>query len=244
MTQPIDIFLTCYMRPELTRNTLEYLKKRTKYPYRLFIIHNGGNEEILIDQCEDFFLIIDPGRNIGIHPAWNIALALAESEYFITTDNDILVPDLEPDWLTQLVNLMDTHPDYGAIALQPHKFIGLDIEQHPTDGEIVNTPMTGAVMRLMRREAVWKAGGWERIIRASRNHEEATICGRLSQAGYKFGYSAKMKAFHMFGTEGETDYWGYDKDAKPEDHGHRDVWPPLWVYGKISDYDPDTFEKK
>ncbi|MDO8655645.1 MAG: hypothetical protein Q7K45_00265, partial [Nanoarchaeota archaeon] len=147
---------------------------------------------------------------------------------------------------TQLVGLMDARPDFGAIALQPHKFIGLEPSRHPMDekGEIIFTPMVGAVARLLRLDAVWKAGGWERIVRSSRNHEESTLCGRLNAAGYKFGYASKLKAFHMFGTEGETDYWGYEKDAKPEDHGHRDLWPPLWVYGNREEYDNKTWEPK
>lgn len=242
MTQPLDIFITAFKRPHMTMETIKYLKERTKYPFRLFMIHNGENEEALIKYADDFFLVIDPSYNVGIHPAWNIALALAESDYFITTDNDILVPDLEPDWLTQLVELMDSRPDYGAIALQPHKFIGLEPSVYPSDGEVISTPMVGACMRLMRRDAVWKAGGWEKWVRQSRNHEESTICGRLNAAGYKFGYASKMKAFHMFGDEVTTDSWGYPKEMKPEDHGHVLRWPLPSAYGHRDEYDPKTFE--
>ena len=224
--------------------TIRYLKERTKYPYRLFMIHNGGCEEAILEYEKDFFLIVDPNYNVGIHAAWGIALGLAASKYFITTDNDILVPDLEPDWLTQLVELMDARPDFGAIALQPHKFIGLEPTQHPMDekGEIIFTPMVGAVARLMRLDAVWKSGGWERIVRSSRNHEERLICSRLADVGYKFGYSAKMKAFHMWG-DGETvDDWGYPLEMGVEAHGHFPVWPQPRIFGDRSKYDPKTFE--
>ena len=243
MTQPIDIFITAFKRPKMTMETIKYLKERTKYPYRLFMIHQEGNEEAMIEYANDFLLIIDPNYNVGIHQAWNWSLATAASDYFITTDNDILVPDLEPDWLTQLVGLMDARPDFGAIALQPHKFIGLEPSVYPNDGEIISTPMVGACMRIMRRDAVWKAGGWERWVRQSRNHEEATICGRLNAVGYKFGYAAKMKAFHMFGTEGESNYWGYPLDSKPEDTGHRDLWPPLYIYGDRTKHNEKTWDE-
>src|SRR3990167_10465990 len=96
MTQPIDIFITAFKRPRMTMETIRYLKERTKYPYRLFMIHNGRNEEAILEYEKDFFLIIDPNYNVGIHQAWNWALATAASDYFITSDNDILVPDLEP----------------------------------------------------------------------------------------------------------------------------------------------------
>ncbi len=242
MNSVIDIFVTCYLRPQMTMETLKYLKERTRYPYRLFIIHQGGNEEALIQYEKDTFLIIDPSYNVGIHAAWGIALGLAASDYFITSDPDILVPDLDPDWLTQLVELMDKRPDYGAIALQPHKFIGLEPSVYPDDGEILSTPMVGAVMRLMRRDAVWKAGGWERFVRSSRNHEEATIAGRLNAVGFKIGYTSKMKAFHMFGDEVTSDSWGYPKEMKPEDHGHVLRWPLPSAYGHREEYDPKTFE--
>lgn len=242
MNDKIDIFITAFKRPQMTMETIKYLKERTKYPFRLFLIHQEGNEEALIKYADDFFLVIDPSYNVGIHCAWNLSLALAESDYFITSDNDILVPDLEPDWLTQLITLMDKRPDYGAIALQPHKFIGLEPSVYPDDGEIISTPMVGAVMRLMRRNAVWKAGGWERFVRSSRNHEEATICGRLNAVGYKYGYTSKMKAFHMFGEGEEVDDWGYPASMKPEDHGHVLRWPPPRTYGDRSKYNSKTFE--
>ena len=241
--EPIDIVITAFKRPKMLMETIKYLKERTKYPYRLFIIHNGGSEEALIECEKDTFLIIDPSYNVGIHCAWNLALAMVSSKYFITCDPDILVPDLEPDWLTQMVELMDRRTDYGAIALQPHKFIGLEPSVYPDDGEIINTPMVGAVARLMRLDAVWKGGGWERFVRQSRNHEEATIAGRLNAVGYKIGYTSKMKAFHMFGTEGESDPWGYEKDVTPESHGHRNIWPIPWVYGRREEYDNKTWEK-
>ena len=242
--EPIDIVITAFKRPKMLMETIKYLKERTKYPYRLFMIHNGGNEEAMIEYANDFFLIIDPNYNVGIHCAWNLALAVVSSKYFITCDPDILVPDLEPDWLTQLVGLMDARPDFGAIALQPHKFIGLEPTAHLMDekGEILLTPMTGAVMRLLRRDAVLKAGGWERFVRSSRNHEEKTICSRLAAAGYKFGYAAKMKAFHMWG-DGETeDDWGYPLEMGVEAHGHNPVWPQPRIYADRSKYDPKTFE--
>jgi len=73
---------------------------------------------------DKIFLRIKLIPNSGVHAAWNIALSMAESEYFITSDNDIYVPDLESDWLTQMVKFMDKRPDYGAISLCPHVFIG------------------------------------------------------------------------------------------------------------------------
>jgi len=238
--KPIDIFITAYLRPQFTMQTLKYLKERTKHPYRLFLIHQGGNEEALIEYEKDFFLVIDPSHNLGIHAAWNLALAMAESEYFITSDNDIYVPDLEPDWLTQLVGFIDERKDYGAISLHPHIFIGAAGLDPVTSDDVVERNMCGAVMRIMRRDAVWKAGGWERQIRTGRNHEESTICSRLQTNGYKVGIASRIRAYHPFG-----DNWGYPKEFTPEMQGHNpDLEPEVKRFDVMEAYDGKTWLPK
>src|SRR3990167_10136528 len=92
--KPVDIFITCYLRQFYTEKTIQYLYDRTKYPFRLFVIDNGGNREVLDNAGPKIFQRVSFYPNAGIHAAWNTALALAESEYFITSDNDIYVPDL------------------------------------------------------------------------------------------------------------------------------------------------------
>ena len=220
--------------------TIRYLKERTKYPYRLFLIHNGGNEEALIKYANDFFLVIDPNYNVGIHAAWNIALALAESEYFITSDNDIYVPDTNPDWLSTLVRFMDERPDYGAISLHPHILIG-NVSEDPNDPEDVKeVDHCGAVMRIMRRDAVWQAGGWEKWVRQGRNHEEHTICSRLHEKGWKTGRTTKLRAYHPFG-----DNWGYPEDFTPEMQGHNPALKEeVKQFDQPTAYDEKTFLPK
>lgn len=239
--KPIDIFVTTYLRQYYTEKTLSYLWSRTKYPYRLFIIDNGGNDEVLEYAIREnkVFLVIRPSSNMGIHAAWNTALAMAESDYFITSDNDIYVPDLEPDWLSQMVQFMDERPDYGAISLHPHVFIGA-AGIDPSDPEDVKERnMCGAVMRIMRRDAVWKAGGWDKVIRTSRNHEERTICSRLQTAGYKVGVATRIRAYHPFGKETGGN-WGYPEDHTPEMQGHN---PQLKDYVQAFD-NMDAYDEK
>jgi GT2 family glycosyltransferase len=245
MNQPIDIFVTCFLRQSFTEQTIKYLHERTKYPFRLFVIDNGGNQEVLDEAVKQklVFLVIRPSSNIGIHASWNLALAMAESDYFITSDNDILVPNLNPDWLEQMVGIMrEREVDHlAALALQPHVFIGTNPTAYPSDGTVIDMPIVGAVMRMMNRQAVENAKGWEHVIRTSRNHEEHTICDRLRNLQYKMGYTAKMKAFHLFGSN-EQDPWGYPKSMKPADHGHREISPPVNIFGNMADYNNKTWE--
>lgn len=236
MDKPVDIFITTFLRQEFSSKCIKYLKERTKTPFRLFVIDNGGNEHLR----EEAFLYIALSNNIGVHAAWNLALSLAESDYFITTDPDLLVPDLEPDWLSQLCDVMDSNPGYGAISLHPHVFIGAAGIDPATSLPVVERNMCGAVMRIMRTEAVRDAGGWEHKIESGRNHEERTICSRLQSKGWKVGITPKIRAYHLFGEN-----WGYPESFTPEMQKHN---PELKDYVKqfdhIESYDPKTWMPK
>lgn len=240
--KPVDIFITAYLRQFYTQETIRYLYERTKYPFRLFVINNGGNDELVEAGTEDrkIFLGVNLTYNVGIHGAWNMALAMAESEYFITSDNDIYVPDLDPCWLTQLVKFMDERPDYGAISLHPHVFIGASAIDPNDPDDVKERNMAGAVMRIMRRSAVEKAGGWEKVIRTSRNSEERTICGRLQALGYKVGITSRIRAYHPFGKDvAGNKGWGYS-EIGPEEQGHN---PELKDY--VLNFDnPEVYDKK
>lgn len=239
----IDIFLTCYLRQFYTEQTITYLKERTTHPFRLIVIDNGGNDEVLEKAVDVVFLRVKMMHNAGIHAAWNVALALAESEYFITTDNDIYAPKLDPDWLTQLITFMNERPNYGAISLCPHVFIGASGIDPQDPEDVKERNMAGAVLRILRTEAVRKAGGWEHVLRTGRNHEESTICSRLQSIGYKVGICSRIRAYHPFG-KGIPDQsgWGYPKDFGPEKQGHRaEIKDYVLDFDKPEAYDENTW---
>ena len=229
----IDIFITGYQRQSLTGETIRYLRSRTKTPYRLILIDNGGNH--VFKDAVDVYVGLS--KNVGIHAAWNIALSLAESDYFITSDNDIYVPDLEPDWLTTMVRYMDERPDYAAISLHPHVFIGA-ASIDPSDPEDVKERnMCGAVMRIMRTDAVRKTGGWEHHMEAGRNHEERWICGKLQEAGHKVGIASRIRAFHPFPPN-----WGYPPEFTPEMQKHNpDLAEYVTKFNNKEAYDEKTW---
>ena len=254
--QQIDIFITAYLRPEYTQKTLEYLYTRTKYPFRVFLIDNGGNTPVAMrmqqDHAENFHWI-EMHENIGIHAAWNVALALAESEYFITSDNDIYVPELvgglntdiginfnkPQDWLGMMVKFMDERPTYAAISLHPHVFIGAAGIDPEDPEDVKQRNMCGAVMRIMRTNIIRQVGGWEHKIDPQRNHEERTICGKLQDFGYKVGITSRIRAYHPFGKETGGN-WGYPPEITPEMQGHN---PSL--KDEVLRFDnPDAYDEK
>lgn len=239
MTGPIDIFITAYLRPTFTGETIRYLRSRTKYPYRLFLIDQGGNS--MYKDAVDYYIKLEPTTNI--HTAWNIAKEMAESEYFITSDNDIYVPDLlrdgqDNDWLGKLIEYMNERPDYAAISLHPHVLIGAASFDASDPEDVKEVNMAGAVMRIMRTKIVREVGGWDHKLEKGRNHEERKISQRLQDAGFKVGRTTRIRAYHPFG-RGIGGNWGYG-DIPPEEHGHN---PALREQVEAADQ-PEAYDEK
>lgn len=107
--KPIDIVVTCWKREWMTEICLQSLRRNTKTPYRLIVVDNGSGywlQETLVNTA-DVYLKLD--RNYGLEYAKNLGMYFVESKYFVSMDNDILVYNYDPDWLSQIIELMDTH---------------------------------------------------------------------------------------------------------------------------------------
>lgn len=228
MEQKVNIVITSYYRPEFTLQCLEAIDKYTSYPHRVILIDNGSNQETL-DTLWDAWehnlinLLILNEENQGLEPAKNHAFTFVDSDLYVDSDNDIIVPDLgKKCWLTRLVELMEKYKDYAAIATTPQVFIGADkVEMFKNAPEVVERNFVGGSMRIMRSDVVDKVGGWrdnpKDMYEANRG-EEKYICGKLKQEGWKVGYARDIECKHLFGEDGE---WGYGNIP----HYHRDQWP-------------------
>lgn len=211
--------------------------------YRLVVLDNGsdGDTPDMLQQMHDAGLIdelILLKTNLGLEAARNFMLKHSTlSDYFICVDNDCLPPPMEhgQDWVERLVNLMKYNPKYAAIAARTQVMIGTgnifeEADEH--DDDLVDFPHPGGSLRIMRTKAVFDVGGWDRE-EPGRGAEERYICGKLSEAGHKTAFAAKVNTLHLFGMRGEhgTDRWGYDASLKPQDTGHSDISHPALTNG-------------
>lgn len=234
----IDIAVLTYNRCRISEVMLRELHRRTETPHRTIVVDNGstdGTVEMLQDLRASGYidvLVLNP-ENWGIHWGHNKRLELVETPLYVATDDD-LVPECPrdgSDWLAKLVALIEERPKLAAVACPPHIMIGDNVHRMlDTDDKVVERGHVGGHLRLMRTDVVRSVGGWQDTKRPSRNNEEKWICKRLRAAGYWVGYARDVRAIVLWGEEGKEDPWGYDVDCKPEDHGHRDIWPPVNRY--------------
>ena len=185
----------------LTHNRLEHLiatvdalEQRTQAPYRLTIVDNASGPEVrnwLSANRERFHQLILRPVNEFLR-SLNLGIAATASDPFMVTDPDLIVPALEPCWLTRMTDIMARHPDFGLLG------VGLDQSNLPpvqepesiapgelVDGEIVERPV-GSVFTLIRRGA----------LRSSYETDWAT-CQSVARAGYRYGWAPEVRAHHL-----------------------------------------------
>lgn len=245
----IDIVMVSWKRENYTINAVEHLVKRTTVPFRLILVINEydmfKSAEMMADitgrllvqrpEIPKEWLVLANPENLGLEVALNQGLKHVRSDLFISTDNDILCPKMDPCWLKQLLSLMEDHRAFAAIALRTHIFVADGNFFHGRKELVVERSHVGGSLRAMRTSAVRAVEGWAG--RPGRGAEERDICGKLRKANWKVGYSNYIRCYHMFGPN-----WGYE-DMPAEEHGHAArLAPSIHTYDR--DLDADTFETK
>lgn len=241
---PIDLHLISWNRPKMTELVIKTIYRNTKLGnFRLVVLDNGSDEKtvdmlkLLHDNGKIDRLVLN-SQNIGLENArQDLLMNETQSDYFVCIDNDCLPPTLKDgqDWLERMLDLMSKYETYGAISMRTQVMIGsgevFELADKMGD-DILDFPHPGGSFRIMRTEAVKSVGGWERGF-PGRGSEETYICNKLHEAGYGTAFATQIRCLHLFGTRGDnpTDRWGYDKDLRPEDTGHRDISHPALDQG-------------
>jgi len=234
MSDAIDIIMVTYNRLELTKKSINSILERTKIPYRLIVVDNlstDGVRNFLLELWKKGKIqeIILNNDNIGLEKALNLGLNKVESEYFVSTDNDIIASE---GWLSRLKDLIEKNPDYGAIGCRPQVLVGVG-NIFKTDKEVAES-ICGSHLRIFRTEVIKKIGGWtDRFDNDGRGNEEHDICGKLKREGYKTGYAKDIWCYHQF----ENEHWGY------KDEGYR-MGRMLEKAPQDVEYNPITCEPK
>lgn len=119
----IDIIIVTYQRLPYLVEVIEALQQRTKHPYRLIVVDNGsidGTVKYLKEmkgQGEIDIIVLNKS-NLGLSGALNEGLKHVESEFFITTSDDIVPPKLNPCWLERLIATAEAQSEFGGISVR------------------------------------------------------------------------------------------------------------------------------
>lgn len=240
-----NLHIVSWNRWPMTNLVIKTINRNTRpYTFSTIVLDNGSMDpgrQRLIKMAQDgeIYWVYPQYKNYGLEWARQYLLTRSKAEYFVCVDNDCLPPPIGEDgtdWLSKLIGLMEKYPEYAAISCRTQVMVGTGniFEEADKNGDdLLDFPHPGGSLRLMRRSAVTEVGGWDRKS-SGRGSEERLICGKLRDAGYKTGFAVNIRCLHLFGLRGQdngTDRWGYDRDMRPEDSGHSDIWHPALANG-------------
>jgi hypothetical protein len=126
-----------------------------------------------------------------------------QSPFYVVTDNDVFPPKLSPDWLSQMVAIMEAHPELGLLAPQlPPQWL-----QEPTQklDDIVYCTAVGNTLKLVRREA-FPLDKYISLLGAY--GDDGLVSRQMTEKGWKIAFCRNLFCLHA----GQCENWGYSPE--------------------------------
>src|SRR4051812_33977932 len=194
MDGPVDIILLAHDRLEHLEATVDALEARTRHPYRLTIVDNASEPKVrtwLADNRHRFERVIFRPGNEHV-PGFNHGIRATTSDPYVLSDPDIIVPDVEPCWLTRMLELVERHPDFGLIGMgleqfnRPAVLDPLVIDPATVvDDELVETGI-GTTFQFISRAAL-----------VTDYRSDGQACTNVRRAGKRVGWSKNILGVHL-----------------------------------------------
>lgn len=215
----IDIVVTTMNRLDHLKRTLTYIYERTKSAYRLTVLDDAsteGNVDYLIAEWKAGHVhqIVLHGERVGAMAQLNQGAWMAFSNPTVFVDDDMLCPDVDPDWLARGYRAMRLRPNIGLLALNHpranRKRYGED-EEYPN---ITYCAAVGGTFMFVSREALrvchlphaWANFGIT---------PTTTRCARARSAGFRIAYLNDTYCQHIGKVSALTgkEYCGVRRDV-------------------------------
>lgn len=120
--KPVDILVLNFRRLKYLKELVKQIKVRTEYPHRVIVIDNSSTratKKSIAGLIKKGYIdkAVYIKENLLVPQAFEKGFELVKSEYFVVTVDDTIPPYTFPCWLSYLVYLMETYPEYGAISI-------------------------------------------------------------------------------------------------------------------------------
>lgn len=196
--ESVDIILVTFERLHFLKQTVKKINERTMYPYNLIVVDNASKDNETRDWLNmaekhgDIQKRVMLDENLGLPMALNEGMKHVKSEYFITTQDDLIPPDLRPCWLERMLHLAKKYPDYAGIFMRIQRTARLHVDE---DKDLIESPKScAAVFRIQRRDDFRKR---ENPFGARKHWESHTFAETAKQLKKKTAMTTKLYADHI-----------------------------------------------
>lgn len=234
---PIKICITSWNRVHFLEQVITKINERTKPgSFEIIVYDNASDLETrsYLQNCLQSNLIsnvIFDNVNSGcLKPKIVFHSLVGQDEpFYVVSDNDILPPDLTPDWLEQMVTIMENNPDVALLTPQlPPVWLQ---EPYQRRGNIILAKAVGNTFKMCRRFAIPEE--FKQV--TDRYGDDGVLCKLLSGRGWKIAFAADLFCYNL---ERTIDSYGYTKDQLAAD-------PRKFGYdpdSKKHNYDPEDWK--
>jgi hypothetical protein len=233
----IDIYITSWRRLCFLEKTLRLIHERTeKNTFKIHVFDNNSDPEVcgflisMQQQGKICSLHLD-SRNTGCLYNKAVFHAMTESDnpYYIVTDNDVYPPRLSPDWLQQMVSIMDNHEDLAFLTPQlPPTWLQEPIK---AENDVVYCKAVGNTFKLVRK-AAYPFGKYPQ--KCGEYGDDGLVSRIVREEGWRVAFCRNIFCFHA----GQCKNWGYRAEEVALD-------PRKQGYGEPFSYeikDQETYE--
>lgn len=188
------------------------------------VADNGSTDESLSVLAEEFptvrTIVLD--KNYGFAEGYNKAIAQIDSEFVVLLNSDV---EVTPQWLTPILNYMETHPEVASVQPKIRSWLHRDIFEHAGAAggylDILGYPFcrgrllnyveqdkgqydsiadvlwTSGACMCVRTHIYKKVGGLDGEFFA--HMEEIDLCWRLNCRGYRLVCLPDSIVYHLGG---------------------------------------------
>lgn len=215
---PIDIIITTrttrdrQVRYDYVEKCIAFLNERTSTPHHLIVIDDAsemgtGTRELLrgLKTKGRIHQLILRDERWGQRANLNLGFKSSRSDPIVFTDDDILCPDVNPDWLQRLLDAMRDHSEFGIVALNSPGKNYVRTDKGGARGAIRKVgPITECKslpghFQCVRRKVL---EGWQyktykgQNIKGGGYFPDSQRCGRARKVGLRVGYLTDTFCFH------------------------------------------------
>jgi len=225
----------------MLQRTIEGIRDRTRTPYNIIVVDNNSTEDDTVDYLikakKDGIIntLILNGSNEGLAPAYNIGFLHVKSELFFTANDDLVVPDLEPDdWIQTMIKLFNEYyPEYGSISMRCARLKNVHFSSDwvPHPGVIGEARSSApALFRLNKKSDILKDWPW--FGTQGGYNDEYQFKKKMNRLGFRAGFAANVWCNHIGWSlenrgypENFKDYAGHSKARNKKNMGQK--YPPI-----------------